>query len=291
MPKWIRKIADFFLDLIIPKRCIGCQQESVYLCQKCLETIPILKSVNCYLCGQRSPLGYVCRRCRKKNHPALTGLFVASDWKNLLLRQVIYEYKYRSIKELANPLSSLMIKFLETHQLKNLETDRLILVPVPLHPRRFVWRGFNQAELLAKMVGEYFNIPVMTHLIRRARYSIPQMNIKDQEQRKGNIFGAFRLNPELLNPLTTDSRPWCSPASPPACRERAGMGVNKNSALSPALLKEIEGKPPHQNFWCGGKIVILIDDISTTGATLEECARVLKKIKPKEIWGFIIARG
>jgi competence protein ComFC len=35
---------------------------------------------------------------------------------------------------------------------------------------------------------------------------------------------------------------------------------------------------------------ILIDDIATTGATLGECARVLKPLKPKEIWGLVIAR-
>ena len=40
-----------------------------------------------------------------------------------------------------------------------------------------------------------------------------------------------------------------------------------------------------------GKIIILIDDICTTGATLEECAKVLKPLKPKEIWGLVLARG
>ncbi len=39
------------------------------------------------------------------------------------------------------------------------------------------------------------------------------------------------------------------------------------------------------------KTVILIDDISTTGATLKESARVLKPLKPKQIWGLVLARG
>jgi len=39
------------------------------------------------------------------------------------------------------------------------------------------------------------------------------------------------------------------------------------------------------------KTLILIDDICTTGATLKECAKILKTLKPKEIWGLIIARG
>jgi len=39
------------------------------------------------------------------------------------------------------------------------------------------------------------------------------------------------------------------------------------------------------------KTIILVDDVSTTGATLEEAAKTLKKFKPKQIWGLVIARG
>jgi competence protein ComFC len=39
------------------------------------------------------------------------------------------------------------------------------------------------------------------------------------------------------------------------------------------------------------KTIILVDDLSTTGATLAECAKVLKSLQPKEIWGLVIAHG
>lgn len=40
-----------------------------------------------------------------------------------------------------------------------------------------------------------------------------------------------------------------------------------------------------------GRVVILFDDICTTGATLNECARVLKEGGAKRVIGFVIARG
>jgi len=230
------------LDIIFPKYCLGCGQEGSYLCFKCSLAIPLQKSITCFFCDHRSPTGYVCRKCRRKHHPALAGLLVASHWNNLLLRQIIYEYKYRFIKELSEPLSKIMINFLENIKLTNWQTDQLILVPVPLHPRRILWRGFNQAEILAKEIGRHFNLPSIADTLIRQRHTLPQMDIHDQIKRSKNVAAAFALS------------------------EKKSVSL-KN------------------------KVVILVDDICTTGSTLEECAKALKPLKPKEIWGLVIARG
>lgn len=37
--------------------------------------------------------------------------------------------------------------------------------------------------------------------------------------------------------------------------------------------------------------ILLIDDVFTTGSTMEECARLLKEAGAKEIWGIVVARG
>ena len=39
------------------------------------------------------------------------------------------------------------------------------------------------------------------------------------------------------------------------------------------------------------KRVILVDDVATSGATLEEAARILKQAGVKEIYGLVIAKG
>lgn len=40
-----------------------------------------------------------------------------------------------------------------------------------------------------------------------------------------------------------------------------------------------------------GKIVILVDDIVTTGFTLNECAKILRQNGAKEVWGLVLARA
>jgi len=179
----------------------------------------------------------------------LAGILVAADWENLLLRQIVYEYKYRFIKELALPLSSLITDFLNLHgidKLFNCPADQLVIIPVPLHKRRLSWRGFNQSELLAKLVVQKFNLPLASDVLLRHRYSLPQMGITDKNQRRKNITNSFTLSTKLT---------------------------------------------VEQQFFFKNKTIILIDDISTTAATLEECAKTLKALKPKEIWGLVIARG
>lgn len=249
----LKSVNRWCLDLMFPKHCLGCGQEGSYLCPDCFNSLPVSLCANCFICGQRSPSGRACDSCRRRTKTALTGILVAANWKNLLLRQIIYEYKYRFVKELADPLSRLMANFLETSLPESWQarqadhsTDSPILIPVPLHGRRFAWRGFNQAELLAQKISPYLNVSPTRNILFRSRHTLPQRATKTQTERTANIKNAFALMP------------------------------NFNTA---------------KNNFLKNKVVILVDDICTTGATFEDCARALKPLNPKEIWGLVVARG
>ena len=45
------QIRDFILDLVFPKKCIGCGNEGTFLCENCCEKLPQLKPPFCAQCG------------------------------------------------------------------------------------------------------------------------------------------------------------------------------------------------------------------------------------------------
>ena len=72
---------------------------------------------------------------------------------------------------------------------------------------------------------------------------------------------------------------------------------NKNTMPQAELSKEERIQNIKGAFSClnpeliAHKKILLVDDIFTTGATMEECAKTLKKAGAKEVWGVVIARG
>ncbi|MDH3443182.1 MAG: ComF family protein [Deltaproteobacteria bacterium] len=114
-----------------------------------------------------------------------------------------------------------------------------IIVPVPLHPKRLRWRGFNQSVLLAREVSRAYQVPMDPFLLQRRRETSPQTQLTEDERRK-NMRGAFALG--------------------------AGKSVR-------------------------GKIVLLLDDVYTSGATVDECSRVLRKAGAKAVYVLTLARA
>ena len=71
-------------------------------------------------------------------------------------------------------------------------------MPVPLHPRRFRERGFNQSEWICKALSDMTGIPMDTTHLYRVRNNEHQARMTEQE-RQHNVTGIFELRyPEDL---------------------------------------------------------------------------------------------
>ncbi len=153
----------------------------------------------------------------------------------------IHTCKYRFIPTFAEPLSIWLAERITEIDLPLPD----VCIPVPLHPRRLRFRGFNQSALLADRLADTLTpglaLPVWNDVLRRTRYTKPQMKTHTRAERLGNLRGAFALIADNT-PLIRDKSIW------------------------------------------------LIDDVATTGTTLEECAKILKKAGAKNVFGIVLAR-
>lgn len=80
------------------------------------------------------------------------------------------------------------------HRIQRMRTDPLpdLLLPVPLAPRRFRQRGYNQAIELACCIERRLRIAMRADLVARVRETHEQAALPGKERRR-NIRGAFAM--------------------------------------------------------------------------------------------------
>ena len=214
------KVVDWLLDLIYPPRCAFCRRllsgREKGVCRFCRPKLPYVPAD-----GQVQHFRNVDK--------CLSPLYYHGSVKDSLHR-----YKFGGATAYADIYSEFIVNCIDDNQIS---CDSITWVP--LSRRRLRRRGYDQAELLAKLIAKHLGqSPV--RLLKKLRDTPPQSKTGSVEKRRANIAGAYAcLRPELVQ----------------------------------------------------GKQVLLVDDIVTTGATLSEAARVLKKAGAKEVICATLARS
>ena len=235
------------LDWLYPPRCRHCRgriaKDEDYFCHACREKIRLVSHPLCTACGRpfldTSGEDHLCGACLTRapsfQEARAWACYPGEESEGHPLREIVQRFKYGRKVSLGKPLGRLMARgcreFLAAHPAD-------MVIPVPLHPRRLRWRGFNQAVILAREVGRLEKIPVDPFILLRSRETPPQTQLAEEERRK-NMRAAFAVNPA----------------------------------------KPIEGKT-----------LLLVDDVYTSGATVNECSRTLLRAGAKEVYVLTLAR-
>ena len=185
------RVASAAVELLFPARCVGCNREGAFLCSDCRESLPVLKPPYCLLCSEPGRLTLrLCRSCRAD--PLQIEGIRAPYRMERAVRKAIHALKYQGVRAVAPTLGQLLASFLVE---KRLEGD--LLVPVPLHPKRKRQRGYNQSLLLAQVVGDAIGLAVEQRALTRVT-SVPSQVALRAEERRANVAGAFRAEPESV---------------------------------------------------------------------------------------------
>ena len=210
--------------------CICCYKEipdeTIFmLCEKCSSQTEFLDENLCEKCGDKLNLNEKCvNECSKYNYAF--DLNISHCYYTNSAARIIKNLKYGKRKYLARYVANI----LEPSFLKLGEVD--IITFVPSSKSRKKERGFNQAEEIAKALGEKFD-KVVLKLLVKTKDTIHQAG-GTQKERLENLKDSFEFDANFC--------------------------------------EEIKGKN-----------ILIIDDVFTTGSTLNECSKVLKKFKPKKI--------
>jgi len=176
-----------FLELIFPKRCLGCGKKGLYVCRTCIEAVGRCDFV-CQSCERPSIDGFTHTKCRRKR-----GLDrLVSIWKyEKVIRSAILAIKYKFATSLLDEIAEYLLEVVERENIY-FPADSC-MVPIPMHWLRQNRRGFNQSFELCKKISVKLGLKLDEVLIRK-KLGIPQTGLRGK-QRSENIKGVFAANP------------------------------------------------------------------------------------------------
>lgn len=227
------------MDTLYPRCCPICGEivpkKSELICGECKNKLVYIKNPRCKKCGK--PLGFYkeeyCRDCKCRKHFFEEGRAVWVYSKEM--RSSIYRFKYDNKREYADFYTEELVR-VYGNWIKSLQVDAI--VPIPLHKKRKISRGFNQAEVLACGIGKKLNLPVMPEVMVRTKNTVAQKELNDKE-RQENVKNAFKI-----------------PSN------------------------EVKLKK-----------VLLVDDIYTTGSTIDAAAKALKSKGVEKVYYVCLCTG
>ncbi len=184
-----RKLQKLWSDWIAPRCCLCAAAGSGdrELCSTCFDQLPETDH-SCQICAE--PIGApatVCGRCQQRL-PYFDRVYAGYRYAQPV------DYFVTQLKYGRKPAyARLLAQLLTTRLIAEKCPMPQALVPVPLHSRRLVERGFNQAELMASELSRQFDVSALRSGVWRGRATTSQTSLSADARRK-NMSDAFVID-------------------------------------------------------------------------------------------------
>ena len=188
---------EVLYSIFFPRRCPICDEALVYgkdICEKCERGLPYIGEPSCKKCGKQllDERSEYCPDCSRKVHYYKQGKSIFSYTKGL--KRSMYRFKYAGRREYGEFYARIAKERVQGWIVRH---GIEVIVPIPMHRHKQRKRGYNQAEVFAKSLGRYLELPVDAGVVRRIKNTIPQKELNDK-QRKDNLKGAFQLRTNIV---------------------------------------------------------------------------------------------
>ena len=219
-----------FLGLLYPNLCLICGENLLkneqQICLKCLSEIP---RTNFHF-QKDNPVEK--RFWGKADIQMATSFFFFT--KGSPFQKLLHELKYRDNKEIGELMGSYAaVDILNVELINSVD----YIVPIPLHPKKYAKRGYNQSELICNGMAKILSKPVEKQSLRRTRETATQTK-KSVFERYENTSGIFEV-------------------------------IDKNAFAN--------------------KHILLVDDVLTTGSTIDAAIQALKQCDGIKVSIFTLA--
>lgn len=212
-------ILEYALDLLLPKRCVGCKKFGVFLCNRCIEKIPLSQA---------------------PKEPYISAVF---DYRHRVMKNAMWMFKYKNVRAIARCFGECLYDEVVGDLGESIDYSKgeaFLVIPIPLHSRRLRERGYNQSELIARALTQFDRNKIFvlsTTALTRIRATKPQAKSDRRSTRLVNLCNVFRAESVAVN----------------------------------------------------GKNIILVDDVTTTGATLSEARKALLHAGARSVRAYAVA--
>ncbi|MDO4550967.1 MAG: hypothetical protein Q4C96_06920 [Planctomycetia bacterium] len=216
--------------------------ENIPLCQQCMEALRPQFVQRCPWCGTILREKHFCHEKIEffdSRNMSYDHVFPLDDYRDMLREAVLKMKNYR-YEALSHSMGKFYCYYREK-ELKNLRLD--FIIPVPMHGIMKFIRKVNSADILADILGNALELPVLHHLVRYNRLTRLQRSLPMAERRK-NVAGCFSIR----YPFPTNLFP--------------NMQKRENEIFR-KIFKN--------------RRALIVDDVLTTGATCGEISRILKE--------------